>query len=139
MDAKEVGTENPAQKRTATRTCRQAKLTASPVNPAKISIPAVTNARFCCVPRVAGSAPSPLDRTRSTSQAVRSSRAGIRNAPYQRRASVCGSAAGVSLHVNSAMCAILLSAPLAIYAAANPQTEAPESRSAKTLADSQIG
>ncbi len=74
---------------------------------------AVTNARFCHVPRVAGSALSPLDRTRSTSQTVRSSRASIRNVPQQRRASVCGSAAGVALRLRFAMPSSPPSAPLA--------------------------
>lgn len=55
----------------------------------------MTNARFAFVSQAAGRAPAPLDHTYSTSQTVRSSRAGIRIVPHVRRASVCGSAAAL--------------------------------------------
>ncbi len=56
-------------------------------------------------------APVPLRHT------VRSSRAGIRNAPQARRASVCGSASGVALH----------STLRSTFPARRPQTEAKSS------------
>src|SRR5689334_1774874 len=67
---------------------------------------AVANARFCFASRVHGFVPVPFDRARSTSQTVRSPRAGIRSVPQGWRASVCGSAAGVALRLHCAMCSV---------------------------------
>jgi len=56
---------------------------------------AVTNARFASLHGLLARPCPPLDRARSTSQTVRSSRASIRNEPQEWRASVCGSAAAL--------------------------------------------
>jgi len=48
----------------------------------------------CCASRAAGRPCLPLDHARSAPQTARSSRASIRKAPQEWRASVCGSAAG---------------------------------------------
>ena len=76
--------------------------------------PLVTNARFCCAPRGCWFVPVPLSTAPvPLRKTVRSSRAGIRNVPQTRRASVCGSAAGVALRLRSAMRLSPPSAPLA--------------------------
>ena len=63
VDAKEVGVGNPAEK--TYHHPNLATHTANAVNPGQIATSAVTNAGFGCVPRVAGSAPSP-HRSRGT-------------------------------------------------------------------------
>jgi len=63
---------------------------------------------------------------------VRSSRAGIRNVPQQRRASVCGSAAGVALRLRFAMRSSPPSAPLSPLAEPQTEAERPQLRDTRT-------
>jgi len=73
--------------------------------------------------RSAGRPCLPLDHARSASQTARSSRASIRNVPQERRASVCGSAAGVALRLRSARRFSPLSAPLSSLSDRRPKPE----------------
>jgi hypothetical protein len=66
---------------------------------------------------------APLAHARSASQTARSSRASIRNVPHERRASVCGSAAGVALRLRFAIRSPPPSAPLSPLADPRPKPE----------------
>jgi len=72
----------------------------------------VTNAIFASFHRLDGRPVSPFDLACSASQKMRSSRAGIGELPQWRRASVCGSAAGVALRLRFAKRCSPPSAPL---------------------------
>ena len=81
---------------------------------------AVTNARFAPFHGLSV-VPSPSDHARSTPQTARSSRAASAMCRMQRRASVCGSAAGVALRLRSARRSSPLSAPLSPLADRRPK------------------
>ena len=65
----------------------------------------------------------PLARARSTSQIARSSRACMGRWPQERRASVCGSAAGVALRLRFARRSSAPSAPLSPLADRRPKPQ----------------
>ena len=74
----------------------------------------------CFAPRAARRPCPPLDDARSTSQIRALVTSGIRNVPHERRASVCGSAAGVALRLRFAS-RLSASAPLSPLADRRPK------------------